>query len=72
MEADPAGIEAAETVLGRRGVPFVRGKTWTADAIYRETPAKVAARRAEGCVTVEMEAAAFFFGAMQRQYLAGT
>ena len=36
------------------------GKTWMTDAFYRETPAKVARRRAEGCLTVEMEAAAFF------------
>jgi uridine phosphorylase len=36
------------------------GKTWTTDAIYRETPDRIARRRAEGCVTVEMEAAAFF------------
>ncbi len=60
VSADPAGVAAAEAVLTRHGVPFVRGKTWTTDAIYRETPAKVEARRAEGCLTVEMEAAAFF------------
>jgi uridine phosphorylase len=38
----------------------VTGKTWTTDAIYRETRDKVARRVAEGCLTVEMEAAAFF------------
>lgn len=55
--------EAAESVItGLRelGIPCRTGKTWTTDAIYRETPAMVAARRAEGCITVEMEAAAFF------------
>ncbi len=36
------------------------GKTWTTDAFYRETPGKVALRKQEGCLTVEMEAAAFF------------
>ena len=41
-------------------LPYVRSKTWTTDAIYRETPALVEARRDEGCLTVEMEAAAFF------------
>lgn len=30
------------------------------DAIYRETPDMIALRRNEGCITVEMEAAAFF------------
>jgi purine-nucleoside phosphorylase len=39
---------------------YLVGKTWTTDAIYRETPTKIAQRRAEGCITVEMEAAAFF------------
>lgn len=41
----------------QRGVPFVTGKTWTTDAIYRETAGKAKARRAEGCVAVEMECA---------------
>ena len=47
-----------EAVLSARGVPFVVGQTWTTDAPYRETPEKIARRRAEGCLTVEMEAAA--------------
>lgn len=58
--ADPRGIAAIEQVLAARSLPFVRGKTWTTDAIYRETPKRIAARRAEGCLTVEMEAATFF------------
>ena len=29
-------------------------------SFYRETAARIARRRAEGCLTVEMEAAAFF------------
>ena len=41
-------------------VPYVPGKTWTTDALYRETRGKVERRVAEGCLTVEMEAAAFF------------
>lgn len=44
-------------VFDELGVPFVRGKTWTTDAIYRETRDKAAARRAEGCLAVEMECA---------------
>lgn len=49
---------AQSCVLAEDGVPFVTGRTWTTDVPYRETPAKIAARRAEGCITVEMEAAA--------------
>lgn len=47
-------------MLKRHDIPYVIGKTWTTDALYRETPGKVARRKAEGCITVEMEAAAFF------------
>ncbi len=55
-----AAIRAIEVVLQRDNVPYVTGKTWTTDALYRETPKKIARRREEGCLTVEMEAAAFF------------
>lgn len=40
------------------GYPYVQGVTWTTDAFYRETPAKVASRRRMGAVCVEMECAA--------------
>lgn len=46
--------------LERLGVPYIFGKTWTTDAMYRETPEVIAQRRNEGCITVEMETAAFF------------
>lgn len=45
-------------VLDDLGYPYVRGITWTTDAFYRETRAKVAARKAMGAVCVEMECAA--------------
>jgi uridine phosphorylase len=54
------GIDAVETVLRRHDVPYVTGRTWTTDGFYRETAAKVARRVEEGCLTVEMEAAALF------------
>src|SRR5690606_31789032 len=56
----PEGLAAIEAALAQHAVPYVKGKTWTTDALYRETPAKVALRRDEGCLTVEMEASAFF------------
>ncbi|MBN2471820.1 MAG: nucleoside phosphorylase [Anaerolineae bacterium] len=56
----PAAVEAIEAALQAAGVDYLTGKTWTTDAIYRETAGKVARRRDEGCLTVEMEAAAFF------------
>jgi uridine phosphorylase len=60
VAASPEGVAAIERTLQAHSVPYVLGKTWTTDAIFRETPAKVQLRRSEGCLTVEMEAAAFF------------
>ncbi len=56
----PGAVQAIETVLQRHKVDYLLAKTWTTDAIFRETRAVTALRRAEGCLTVEMEAAAFF------------
>src|SRR5437764_9912729 len=60
VSASPRAIAAIEQVLRARGVEYLLGKTWTTDAYYRETPGKVHRRRREGCLMVEMEAAAFF------------
>lgn len=66
ITADPDAVAAAVTVLKERGIPHVVGKTWTTDAPYRETRAKIQTRRSEGCVTVEMETAAFLAVAAYR------
>lgn len=47
-------------VLVREGTPFSEGLSWTLDAVYRETLEEALAYRAEGVVSVEMEAAALF------------
>jgi uridine phosphorylase len=60
VAASPEAAAAIEATLRRRGVPYITGKTWTTDAPYRETRDKVRMRRDEGCLTVEMEAAALF------------
>ena len=39
------------------GIPYAEGKTWTTDAVYRETRGNVEKRIAEGCIAVEMESA---------------
>ncbi|MBR3294154.1 MAG: nucleoside phosphorylase [Oscillospiraceae bacterium] len=46
-----------QDVLRQFGYPFVEGTTWTTDAPYRETREKVARRRAQGAICVEMECA---------------
>ncbi len=53
-------LKAVRATLEASDQPYVVGKTWTTDAFYRETPAKVKRRKAEGCISVEMEASAFF------------
>src|SRR5690606_13402464 len=53
-------VEAIKATLEAHHISYVTGKTWTTDALYRETQAKALRRREEGCLTVEMEAAAFF------------
>lgn len=58
--ASPLAVEALENVLHERGIPYLVGKSWTTDAIYRETLERRARRIADGCQVVEMEAAAFF------------
>ena len=59
-EPSPEAVAAITATLARHGIEHATGTTWTTDALYRETRAKVARRVAEGCLTVEMEAAALF------------
>ena len=56
----PRALAAIDDALTEAGVPHDRGLVWTTDAIFRETPEKVARRREQGCLVVEMEAAALF------------
>lgn len=50
-------LKSIVNVIQRKGLPYQIGKTWTTDAPYRETPEKIAKRKREGCLVVEMEAA---------------
>ncbi|MBO7358202.1 MAG: nucleoside phosphorylase [Clostridia bacterium] len=44
--------------MRENGLPYVLGKTWTTDAFYRETLGNFEKRKADGCISVEMEGAA--------------
>lgn len=44
-------------ILTTLNIPFAEGKTWTTDAIYRETRDNTEKRKQDGCITVEMECA---------------
>lgn len=66
VECHKAAANHVVSGLEKLGIPYTTGKTWTTDAMYRETPEMIELRRSEGCITVEMEAAAFF--AVSRYY----
>lgn len=51
-------VKKLENHLKNHKVPYLIGKTWTTDAFYRETKEKIALRKSEGAITVEMEQAA--------------
>jgi uridine phosphorylase len=74
IAADPEAAALLSAVVTERGLPHLAGLTWTTDGIFRETPSRIARRRDEGCLTVEMEAAALlavtsFRGVKFGQYL---
>lgn len=71
IQPHPKALNVLRSTLTARGVPFVSGKTWTTDAPYRETQAVIDTRRAEGCLTVEMEAASLLAVAQFRRVLLG-
>lgn len=45
-------------IFDELGVGYIKGKTWTTDAMYRETAGNRDKRVAEGCVAVDMECSA--------------
>jgi uridine phosphorylase len=71
VHANAVGVKALVDTLSNRGLPYQVGKTWTTDAPYRETLTKVAQRKAEGCLTVEMESAGLMAVAQFRSVLFG-
>jgi len=72
IQAHETGVQMLMQTLDRRRVPYRVGKTWTTDAPYRETVAKVTRRRHEdGCLTVEMECAAMMAVAQFRDVVFG-
>ena len=58
INADVNMISKVTKCLDRCGYPYIKGKTWTTDAIYRETASVIAERKKAGCLCVEMECAA--------------
>ena len=71
VEMNPSVVEKLVGVLQKHHVQYETGKTWTMDAIYRETKGKIRQRKEEGCIAVEMECAALLSVAKFRNVLLG-
>ena len=50
--------DAVAAFMAQAGLPWIQGKTWTTDAVHRETRGNFEKRKADGCISVEMECAA--------------
>jgi uridine phosphorylase len=71
VHASETALKALAGTLSRRGVRYQPGKTWTTDAPYRETAGKLALRKAQDCLTVEMESAGLMAVAQFREVILG-
>ena len=43
--------------MSENKIPYITGRTWTTDSFYRETTGNFQKRKADGCISVEMECA---------------
>jgi len=57
IEIDDNLTKTIESVMQKNNIHYTKGKTWTTDAIFRETKSKVELRKKQGAITVEMECA---------------
>jgi len=66
IDADPLGVRVLGATLSELAAPYFVGRTWTTDAIMRETQSRVRRRIDEGCAMVDMESSAFIAVARYR------
>lgn len=57
IDANPEVTDKIREYLDKNGIPYLRGLTWTTDAIFRETEDRIRRRKEEGAKIVEMEQA---------------
>ena len=57
IHTNPATTEKIVRYLDEHSIPYLRGLTWTTDALFRETADRIALRKQEGAKIVEMEQA---------------
>jgi uridine phosphorylase len=58
IKADSDSMTSLQQFFSQEDVAYETVVTWTTDAIYRETPARIATAKAAGATVVEMEMAA--------------
>lgn len=58
IETDIELTTCIETVFRQHRLPYRKGRVWTTDAPYRETPSAIEARKKDHCIAVDMEASA--------------
>lgn len=58
--ADKHSINILKQCLDKCSLSYAIGKTWTTDAIYRETHKILEERKRQGCLVVEMECSAVY------------
>lgn len=58
VELDKKCVDIIEYVIKNLDFHYVKGITWTTDAIFRETRDKVERRKQQGAITVDMECSA--------------
>ncbi len=63
--------EQISAFLENKGIPFKCVKTWTTDAMYRETRNMIDLRIKEGCQVVEMECASYLAVAQYKGVVLG-
>ena len=71
IAAEPSVINRLEEVLKKQRIAYQVGLNWTTDAPYRETRQRIGRRKAEGCLTVDMEFASILAVARFRRVLFG-
>ena len=50
--------EKVAEFMKSKNLPYILGRNWTIDSFYRETENNIVKRKADGCISVEMECAA--------------
>ena len=59
VNASRKGVFAIKQALGNNHIEYTICKTWTTDAPFRLTQAKINLRKSENCLTVETETSAY-------------